>query len=82
MPFSEEEITAAIAKSIFGLSYKKISSEEEELVESGILSSITIVELAVELEKIFSVSISFMEINKENFNTLRSIKQLIEKKLI
>jgi len=81
MRFSEEEIAATITKLIFGLTYKTISSENEALVDSGILSSITIAELAVELEKTFSVSISFMEINKENFNTLSSIKKLIKNKL-
>jgi acyl carrier protein len=81
MRFSEEEITATITKLIFGLTYKTISSEKEVLVDSGILSSITIAELAVELEKSFFVSISFMEINKENFNTLSSIKNLIKSKV-
>ncbi len=82
MHFSDGEIGKIITDKIFAISYKKISSEEEALVESGILSSITVVELAVELEKIFSVSISFMEINKDNFNTMAAIKHLIVKKLV
>ncbi|MGZ3863596.1 MAG: phosphopantetheine-binding protein [Bacteroidia bacterium] len=81
MRFSEEEITATITKLIYGLTHKKISSEEEELVESGILNSITITELAVELEKTFSVNVSFMEITKENFRDTSSIKKLIKSKL-
>ena len=81
MAFSEEEITATITKLIFGLTHKTISSDKEELVESGILNSITIVELAVEVERSFSISISFMEINKENFNDLHSIKKLVKSKL-
>jgi acyl carrier protein len=81
MRFSEEEITARLSKLIFGLTHKTISSEKEELVESGILNSITIAELAIEIEKSFSVSVSFMEINKENFNDLHSIKNLIKTKL-
>ena len=81
MRFSEEEITETIKKLIFGLTYKTIASENETLVESGILSSITIAELAVELERSFSVSVSFMEINKENFNTLAAIKKLVKTKL-
>jgi len=81
MHFSEEEIVEIIKKLIFGLTYKTISAENEALVDSGILSSITVAELAVELEKSFSVSISFMEINKENFNTLSTLKKLIQTKL-
>ena len=79
MPFSEEKITAIISEKIFELTYKKISSTNEELVDKGILTSITMVELAVELEKAFSVSISFMEVTKENFNSVIAIKNLIQK---
>jgi acyl carrier protein len=81
MRFSEEEITAAITKLIFGLTHKTISSDKEELVESGILNSITITELAVEIEKKFAISVSFMEINKENFTDLSAIKKLVQTKL-
>ena len=81
MRFSEEEITVAITKLIFGLTHKTISSDKEELVESGILNSITIAELAVELEKTFAISVSFMEINKENFADLSAIKKLVQTKL-
>lgn len=81
MRFSEEEIAATISKLIYGLTHKKISSGTEELVESGILNSITITELAVEMEKSFSVSVSFMEITKENFRDLISITRLVKSKL-
>jgi acyl carrier protein len=81
MRFSEEEITTAIIKLIFRLTHKTISSDKEELVESGILNSITIAELAVELEKTFAISVSFMEINKENFADLFAIKKLVQTKL-
>ncbi|HEX7414799.1 MAG TPA: phosphopantetheine-binding protein [Bacteroidia bacterium] len=79
MQFSEEEVTNIILKNIFELTYKKVSSVDEELVDSGILTSITMVELAVALEKALSVSISFMEINKENFKSITTIKKLIQK---
>ena len=79
MSFSEEKITAIILEEIFKLTYKKVFSADEELVDKGILTSITMVELAVELEKAFSISISFMEINKENFNSLNAIKKLVQK---
>jgi acyl carrier protein len=81
MSATEEEIESVLKKLIFGLTHKIISSDEEELVESGILNSITIAELAIELEKSFSVSVSFMEINKENFTDLSAIKKLVQTKL-
>jgi acyl carrier protein len=79
MPLSEEKITGIISNKLFELTYKRVSSTDEELVDKGILTSITIVELAVELEKAFSVSISFMEINEEHFKTVNTIKDLIQK---
>ena len=80
MHLSEEKIEQIISQKIFELTYKKISSLDEELVDSGILTSITLAELAVELEKQLSVSISFMEITKENFKSVNAIKSLIHKK--
>ena len=79
MPFSEEKISEIISEKIFELTYKKVSSADEELVDKGILTSITMVELAVELENAFSASISFMEVNKENFRSVNTIKRLIQK---
>jgi acyl carrier protein len=80
MQFSEEKIEQIISEKIFELTYKKISSVNEELVDSGILSSITLVELAVALEKEFALSISFIEVTKENFKTVNAIKTLLLKK--
>jgi acyl carrier protein len=81
MRFTEEEINDNIRKLIYELTFKKISSGNEPLVDSGILSSITVAELAIELERSFSISVSFMEINKENFNTLHAISELVKRKL-
>lgn len=81
MQFSEAEIEKTISEKIFGLTYKKVSSEREELIDSGILTSITIAELAVELERAFSVSFSFMEVSKENFRSVYMIKRLVSQKL-
>ena len=82
MPFTEAEIEKIISEKIFALTYKKVSSADEELIESGILTSITVAELAVEVEKTFSVSVSFMEVNKENFGSVNAVKKLIRKKSV
>ena len=52
----------------------------EPLWSSGILDSITIVELAVELENEYSINIPFEEITEENFQTVAFIRNYIEKK--
>lgn len=80
MQFSEKEIEQLISEKIFELTHKKISSADEELIDSGILGSILVAELAVVLEKEIAVSISFMEINKDNFKSVNAIKNLLLKK--
>ena len=79
MQFSDEKITSLIIEKIKAISFKKISSLQEELIESGTLTSVSLVELAVSLEKEFLVSIPFLEINKQNFKTVEAIKNLIQK---
>jgi len=80
MQFSETEIEQIITRKIVELTYKKVSSIDEELIDSRILNSITLVELAVELEKELAINISFMEINNDNFKSVSTIKNLIVKK--
>jgi acyl carrier protein len=80
MPLSEEKIEQVILQKIFELTCKKISSPDEELVENGILTSITLAELGVALEKELAVNISFMDINTTNFRSVDMIKKLILKK--
>jgi acyl carrier protein len=81
MRFSEDEIASIISEKITGLTHKKNISADEKIIENGILNSISLLELAVELEKTFSVSFSFIEIDKINFSTPGSIQVLIQKKL-
>ena len=80
MQLAEEKIEQLISEKIFELTHKKITSANEELIDSGILGSIIIAELAVVLEKELVVSFSFMEINKDNFKSITAIKNLVLKK--
>ena len=54
--------------------------ENDSLWESGVLDSITIVELAVEIESQYNISIPFEEITVNHFETISLIKKFIEKK--
>ncbi|HXB40052.1 MAG TPA: phosphopantetheine-binding protein [Bacteroidia bacterium] len=81
MRFTEAEIEKIVSEKIFALTHKKISSQADELIESGILNSITLAELAVELEKTLSIVFSFTDINKENFSTPEKIKAFLKNKL-
>ena len=77
----DDEIEALISEKIHALTGKKIASPHDELVDSGMLTSITMAELAVELEKAFFISLSFMEVCKENFASVATIKNLVMKKI-
>lgn len=52
-------------------------TESQSLTASGLLDSITIVELAVSLEEEFNIKIPFTEVNPQNFETALGIEKLI-----
>lgn len=81
MPFRPEEIKDFISESIFRLTLKRVPDPAGELVKNGVLNSITLAELAVELEKKFGISFSFMEVNADNFRNQNSILQMVLQKL-
>lgn len=55
--------------------------ENDELLwESGILDSITIIELAVEIENYFKINIPIEEVIIENFGSVNHLIGYIEKK--
>ncbi len=54
-------------------------TESEQMVEDGILDSLTIVELVSCLSMEFDVDITYDEIVPENFNSLSAIVQMVEK---
>ena len=64
---------------------EEISFERVELNDSlwnsGVLDSITIVELAVEIERQYNIEIPFDEIVEDNFETLARLIQFVEKKI-
>jgi acyl carrier protein len=71
------EIIKNIIKEV---AFKKVS-DSDELIKSGILSSILVVDLATSLEEEFSITIPFTEIVIENFGTPQLINSYISSKL-
>ncbi len=63
---------------------EEISFERVELSDSlwqsGVLDSITIVELAVDIEEEFGIEIPFDEIIEDNFETLTNLLAFIRRK--
>ena len=59
------------------LTFESVDANES-LIESGILDSITVVDLAVFIENEYNISIPFNEIKPENFENIIIIKSYIE----
>ena len=56
-------------------------TKDEALWSSKILDSITIVELAVEIENEYGIKIPFDEIIEDNFQTISNMMNYIDRKL-
>jgi len=73
------EMIETIKEKIKEVAFKKVN-DEDELFQSGILTSILVVDLATSLEDEFHISIPFTEITLENFSTPQRILAYIETK--
>lgn len=61
------------------ISFERVE-ENDSLWSSRVLDSITIVELATEIEDEYNIEIPFDEIIEDNFETVANIIKYIEKK--
>ena len=68
-----------IQEKIFEIAFSKVTANQE-LWESKILDSITIVELIVEIESEYSIKVPFNEIIVENFSTIEKMIHYIQTK--
>jgi acyl carrier protein len=55
----------------------EVSSDEADLIESGLLDSLALVELLFAIEREFSVSFALEEFEIESFRTVRTISEAI-----
>lgn len=56
----------------------EVPSPETDLLESGLLDSLTLVELMTQLETEFEIRISFEDIELDHFHTVVSMANFIE----
>lgn len=75
---SNNDLIAFLKKKIEEIAFAKVS-ESDELLDSGILDSVNVVELSVEIENALKIKIPFEDINRENFNSVNSISDYIAK---
>ncbi len=55
-------------------------SDEEPLIENGVLTSLQTVELVMFMEDNFGIVVEDDELNEENFASVRSIAEFVESK--
>lgn len=58
----------------------EVPSVETDLMESGLLDSLTLVELMVGLEEEFGIKISFDEIEIDNFRSVTRIAEFVSQR--
>ena len=68
-----------IKQEIKNLAFKEVGYSDS-LLKSGILDSITAVDLAVSIEDKYNIKIPFTEINNQNFETINNIISYLELK--
>lgn len=73
------EIQQVIASKIQEIAFTKVTADME-LIKSGILTSILVVDLATALEEEFNIQIPFNEITVENFSSILLIEKFIQGK--
>ncbi len=56
-----------------------IDFASEELIDGGMIDSVTLVEIATELMDEFNIDIPYEEITPENFNSVDAMTSLVEK---
>ena len=59
----------------------KVPSVETDLVENGLIDSLTLVELLSQLEETFGLSIPIDDLELENFRSIASIARLVAQRV-
>jgi acyl carrier protein len=60
----------------------EVSSVDTDLVETGLLDSLALVELLAQLDETFGVSISIDDLELENFRSIASIAGFVAQRMV
>ena len=72
----QQQVTALFAEKL----NLDVASAETDLIETGLLDSLALVELLAQLEESFDVSISTDDMEIENFRSITSIAMFVEQR--
>lgn len=70
-----EKIIAILSEIVLDVDFET----EENLVDDGLIDSIDIVSIIVELDAAYGISISSKEIDASNFNSAKAIKAMVDR---
>ena len=74
------ELIEIVKQAIKNTCFKTIANNES-LLESGIIDSIALIDLSVALEQRFSITIPFVDVNKQHFETVEKIADYLKIRL-
>jgi D-alanine--poly(phosphoribitol) ligase subunit 2 len=77
----QEQLQRQIADIFAGRFDTKLESDDVDLLETGIVDSVKIVELVLEIEQRFGVSLPFEELEIEDFRTVPRLAERIARTL-
>jgi D-alanine--poly(phosphoribitol) ligase subunit 2 len=79
-PFQEPvdaEILRQVRELLSQVLTQDVSSDDTDVVESGLLDSLALVELLVGIERMFGVQVDLVELDLDDFRTVRRIADAI-----
>jgi acyl carrier protein len=76
---ADTELVRSIQKLFAGKMLVEVESPQQDLLQSGALDSLRLVELLVHLEERFGFRIAMEELDTEDLRTIDSIARLIER---
>jgi len=73
----EEEVTAQVRELVQLVLNARIGSDDTDIVETGLLDSLALVELLVGIEREFNVQVELETLDLDNLRSVRSIAQMV-----
>ncbi|KAA1193384.1 acyl carrier protein [Pseudohalioglobus sediminis] len=58
----------------------RVPSSDTDLIETGLIDSLMLVELIMHLEREFNISVAFEDIDLDNFRTVNAIEQFVKQR--
>lgn len=74
----QEQLAREIARLINDQLLVEVNSPEDDLLASGVLDSLTLVQLLFDLERRFGVTIPLEELEIDDFRSINSIASLVQ----